>query len=281
MYIVLYNPLSNKGRGKQVCSKLERFLKRKKESFKTYNLIELVGKEEEHINGLKSEDKIVLVGGDGTLHQFINRTRNFAIRNLIYMYRAGSGNDFSRGHKKGRFFEITNEIKALPRVKYNNKYDIFLNGVGIGIDAAVCEKKLENELTGLKQSYFNVAIQTFKKFPKFSMDIEIDGIKSHYDNVWFVTIQNGKYFGGGMKIAPKALRDDDHLDIVIVYKIKLWKLLCIFPLIFVGKHATFAKSGIDFINGRHIVIDTIGYDVMQKDGEVVNQVNHMEVERYW
>lgn len=280
LYIVLYNPLSSKGQGRKRCLKLERKLKRKHQKFESFDLLGIVGRESEFIKSVDPKDIVVIVGGDGTLHQFINRTRNYVIPNRIFMYRAGRGNDFSREHK-GRFFEITDELKALPKISYLDKEDLFINGVGIGIDAAVCNGQIQNAMIGLKQSYFSLATHIFRTFKQFKITVDIDSKKYSYDDAWFLVVQNGKYFGGGMKIAPKAERTDEHLDIVVVHKVKVWKLMMVFPLIFFGKHVWFKHLGIEFMTGKHIIVDTEGYDVIQKDGEVVSQVNHFEVERYW
>jgi diacylglycerol kinase (ATP) len=52
---------------------------------------------------------------------------------------------------------------------------------------------------------------------------------------------HGAYFGGGMKIAPKAHRKDAHLDLVIVKNVPKWILILIFPSIYFGGHVIFKK----------------------------------------
>ena len=57
-------------------------------------------------------------------------------------------------------------------------------------------------------------------------------MRKEFDNVFFFVVMNGKYIGGGMKIAPKALRSDDHLDVVIIQAKSFKQILPIFPLVF-------------------------------------------------
>ncbi len=280
MFLILYNPLSNKGNFKKNLLKVEKILSRKKEKYDTVNLLDINGKEKEFITNLDISTNLVIVGGDGTIHQVINRVKGIEIKNKVFFYQGGRGNDFSRGHK-GKFFEITNEIKALPLAKFNEKEIIFLNGIGMGVDAKVCEAQILNAKNNIKESYFKCAIRIFKNFKPYSLDIEIDNKKMHFDNVWFFTIQNGKYFGGGMKIAPNAIRDDNHLDLWIVHKVKLAKLFLLFPLIFIGKHKWFKRVGIEEIYGENFVIDTVGCSIVQHDGEVNTDVRHLEVHRFW
>jgi YegS/Rv2252/BmrU family lipid kinase len=48
---------------------------------------------------------------------------------------------------------------------------------------------------------------------------------------------NGRYFGGGMKIAPDAAADDGLLDLVIVRELSKVRLLASLPAIYRGTHA--------------------------------------------
>lgn len=278
MHIVLYNPLSNKGTGLESAKKLIKRFDKKHISYKLYDMLE-IHDQDALINSLKIDDVIDVVGGDGTLHQFVNAIRYADIKNEIWMYRAGRGNDFSRDHK-GRYFRITDEVKALPQIKFGTENEVFINGCGIGIDAAVCNGQILNAMAGIKSSYYKVALHAFKTFKQFKITINVDGNVITYDDVWFVVVQNGKYFGGGMKVAPMAIRDDDHLDIVIAHRITRRKLLMVFPLIFIGKHTAFKKA-IHIVSGKKITIDAEGYNVIQIDGEVANGITHLEVDRYW
>lgn len=280
MYVILYNPLSNKNKGLESAKKLEKRLSKKHEKFNTIDLLTLEGKEKSFLDTIDKEDIIALVGGDGTLHRFVNAISTLEIPNRIFMYRAGRGNDFSRDHK-GKFFEITNDLKNLPRLSFLNEKVLFINGVGIGIDAAVCEGQIANAQIELKESYFHLAIRIFKTFKQFKLDLNIDGNDYHFDDTWFVVVQNGRYFGGGMKIAPKAIRNDDHLDIVVVHKVKVRKLLLIFPFIFFGKHTWFKKVGIEFYTGKNISVKTEGYSTIQHDGDVTTGINEFYCERFY
>src|SRR5574344_2834853 len=155
MYKLLYNPLSRKGHGYESVKKLEKKLKRKKITFEEINLLDIVDKEKEYLSSINAEDIIVIIGGDGTIHQIVNRIKGLVIPNRIFMYRAGRGNDFSREHK-GKLFEITEEIEDLPTFKCDNDEEIiFLNGIGMGIDAEVCRVQAENALKNIKESYFH------------------------------------------------------------------------------------------------------------------------------
>lgn len=277
MYYILYNPKSNSGKTKKSVLKLQKKLSKRNIDSYLVNLFEL-----DKVLDIKSKlvdsDIIVIAGGDGTLHRLVNNQLFSSLKNRIFMYRSGRGNDFSRGHK-GDFFEITDEIKNLPYLVNNEKKSKFLNGIGVGIDALTCQKQMENFYSGVKESYFNIAFKAFKTFKTFSIDVNIDGVDYHYDNVWFFVVQNGKYFGGGMKVSPESKREDDTLELCVIHDISFKKLLTIFPIIFIGKHTIFKKC-VTVLKGQNFKFHLNGFNLLQRDGEVEYVANDIEVKRY-
>jgi diacylglycerol kinase (ATP) len=52
----------------------------------------------------------------------------------------------------------------------------------------------------------------------------------------FATAANGRYFGGGMHVAPQAVPDDGLLDVVVVRDAPRTRLLTQIPSIYKGTH---------------------------------------------
>lgn len=279
MYYLLYNEKSNHGKAKKTAHKLyKRLIKHNDVEFLSIYLIN--GKEKEFIMSKKKDDCIVLIGGDGTVHQFINRIRSIEITCRVFLKSCGRGNDLARDYKRHRMFEITELCKQLPTLKVNqNKEYAFINGVGMGVDSLVCQQQIQNSKTQTRESYFAIALRIFKRFTPYSLDIELDGEKYHFDRVWFFVCNHGCYFGGGMKITPKAIREDDLLDICIVHSIGLFSLLTVFPLVFIGKHIWFRKKSITMLRGHHLKAKPFGCTILQQDGDVLTNVSEIEVQR--
>ena len=275
MFFILYNPMSNAGKALKTSFKFNKKLLKKGYQTKMINLLEY-NDYQALVADLKAEDILVIFGGDGTLHQIVNNDVFNSLNNKIYMYRSGRGNDFARGNK-GKFFEITNLVKNLPKAKINGTNHYFLNGLGIGIDALTCKKQADNFLIGKKESYFKIAFKAFFRFKPFDIDVEVDGKVYHYHKVWFFVVQNGKYFGGGMKISPKSERLDNKLEFVVIHSVGFKRLLTIFPLIFIGKH-TIAKKYVNFLTGEKFKFN-FNYHLLQIDGEVIDEVKSLEVTR--
>ena len=67
-----------------------------------------------------------------------------------------------------------------------------------------------------------------------------------------ISFSNGKYFAGGMKIAPKATLSDGLLDMVVVQKRSTIKLLYHFPKLFWGGHLK--KNFIQYFQNKEIQV---------------------------
>ena len=130
---ILYNPLAGSGECKKDAQALEVLYDNTKlidvTQIKNYPVF---------FGGLEADDDIILCGGDGTLNRFANAIRDVPLKNNIYYYASGSGNDFVRdlGKEKGAqpTFRINKYLKNLPTVTVNGEERVFLNGVGYGID---------------------------------------------------------------------------------------------------------------------------------------------------
>lgn len=279
MYYILYNEKSKQGRAVKVAAKLHKKLSKKNEA-RLCSVFDILGREKEYIAKLNPEDIVVVIGGDGTFHQFVNAVKPNKVNCRIFALASGTGNDFARDYNRKKMFEITHLINDLPLLTINNEKEyVFLNGAGIGVDSLVCHEQEATAKRGERVSYFKNAVNVIKNFKPYTLDLIVDGKAYHFENVWFFVCNNGRYFGGGMKITPKAIREDDVLDICIVHNIKVRKLILIFPTVFLGWHTRFKKC-VTTIRGKHIIANPNGgCNVLQRDGEVSIGVDKIEVRR--
>ena len=136
MIYILFNPLANNKKGEEAVKDI---VKEIKSLYETKSIINLNLKE--FFKSLKSIDEVILVGGDGTLNRLINALEDKVPDNKIYLYKAGSGNDFLRdvSTKDEKFVLINEYMKDLPTVTVNGKTSYFINGIGYGIDGYCCE----------------------------------------------------------------------------------------------------------------------------------------------
>ncbi len=276
MYYILYNPSSMDGQSDKKINKLYKTLSKIDECYKQ-NLLEIVGKEVIFLNSLVDDDLVYLCGGDGTLNRFMNAIGENEFKCKLLFYSCGSGNDFKRDFKKDKFVDLDPIRKHISKcyINGNEKY-YFVNGIGVGLDAVVCRSKNQQSFTGAKKSYFGITLSSFKKFRPYSMDLVIDGEEMHYDNVWMVICNNGKYIGGGMKVCPDAVRDDGVFDVIIIHSLPKWLIVTLFPLIYLGLHRHI--KGVEYIKCSSLKAVPDGCTILQMDGETLDYAREIRVE---
>jgi YegS/Rv2252/BmrU family lipid kinase len=252
-------------------------MKKKHESVRVKSLLEIEDKKE-FLSNLDPETKIIIVGGDGTLNRVANEIRGIENLPEIYLYKAGTGNDFLRSLKnKKKLTRIDQYLINLPNVTFKNEDIVFLNGIGLGFDALVCHTVEESKKKKNKLNFFSSVFKSLKNFQPFDFEVEIDGKRQRFEDAWFVSIMNSKYFGGGMKIAPKADRESDTLEVVVIHGISKFKLSLFFPLIYLGWHT--GIKNVKVFTGKNIKVFSDLPAYVQIDGDVYDNVLELEARR--
>ena len=193
---------------------------------------------------------IIAIGGDGTLHEVVN---GIAAHEHVYVgaIAAGSGNDFARGY---RVFTQAKQLEQFIVSKQATVHDVgvarindyekrFVNNFGIGFDALVAitanesqlKKKLNKWKLG-KLSYPYFVIQALFTFKPFQLTAIHNGKREVFNNVWFATVSNQPFFGGGMNLSPTSNTQDGKLEVTVVSDLSKWKLLFLFGSVFFAKH---------------------------------------------
>ncbi len=279
MDIILYNPLSRNGKNHKAVLKLQKRLLKSREHVKIKSVLE-IPRIDEYLKSVNENARFIIMGGDGTLNRIANQIQNLDIKQDILMMRGGTGNDFARSLKiKNNLVSIKKYLYNLPKIKFDEKENVFLNGVGLGLDGNVVYKVNESSRTKSKRNYFLNTMSTIKNFKPMKTKVTLDNNEViTTDKTWFITVMNSKFFGGGMRIAPKADREVEDLDVIIVKKIPKILILLIFPIIYLGWHVLLTKY-IEFHKTTNVKIETINPTYLQIDGEDYKDINTIEVYR--
>ena len=276
---VLYNPIAGNGNGRRETKKLV-------ERFGEENLVLCDVREIENyaefFAQLDESADVIVCGGDGTLNRFVNTVKDLEIKNPLYYFACGSGNDFLRDveHDNG-LVALAPYLENLPTVFVQGKEYRFLNGVGYGIDGYCCEvgDKLRMQKPGEAINYTGIAIKGLLfHYKPVNATVIVDGKEYRFKKVWLAPTMNGRFYGGGMLPAPEQRREQPTASVMVFHGTGKLKSLLIFPSIFKGEHVKKAKH-ISVLSGNEI---TVRYDeprALQIDGETIVNVSEYTVRK--
>ncbi|MDF2548628.1 MAG: hypothetical protein K0R93_3526 [Anaerosolibacter sp.] len=270
MFIV--NPVAGKGKGRDVAQQIQKFMKKKNIA---YEIRFTKFKGDGEILAKEAVDRgcctIIAVGGDGTIYEVVN---GMGIgTGTLGVIPCGTGNDLAKTlgipENPVKAMEIIHgeHATAIDCGKANGRY--FLNVASIGLDAEIV-KETENIKRYIKgpSAYIAGVLKTLLSFRDKEVIIEVDGIQTK-KQIMLVAVANGKYYGGGMKIAPKADIQDGYFDICIINKISKGKVLRLFPTIFSGEHIK--VNEVEMIRGKKIKIIGLEKLILNVDGDIVGE----------
>ena len=276
-YYFLFNPLAGKGKAEG----LFRSQNTSDEEVICADMTE-ISDYKEFFQTIENDDIIIVCGGDGTLNRFVNNIEGLEVKNEILYFPAGSGNDFMNDLgrvQEGGSFRVNEYIENLPIVTIKGKDYRFINGVGFGVDGFVCTEgdRLRNK--GKKVNYTALSVKCLLKFKPVNATVTVDGVTKKYKKVWMTTTMKGRYFGGGMMLAPDQKRDaeDGKITVLVVHNVGSLKLLTLFPSIFGGKHVKYTKY-VEIINGDNMSVEYDTSCSLQIDGEPMADIMGYSVE---
>jgi diacylglycerol kinase family enzyme len=270
MDLILYNPKSKNSHGNVQTHKLIKKYKKTNTPFRLKSILK-VKDLRAYLSDNPHFEKIILLGGDGTIHKMVNDLVDSDFDKPIYIKKNGSGNDFLRSLK--------DNDKKPQYVMHATLDDIsehyFINGTGIGLDGLIINY-VDNAKTKGKFSYFLSSIKGMINYIPEDLNIVIDDIPHHFKNAYLVTVNNGRFIGGGMQISPNANINDKDLDVIIVHSIKKAFLLLIFSTIYLGIHTKFKKY-VFSSKCKKIDINFTTPQITQSDGERTDDITSMKI----
>lgn len=269
MAIILYNPKAKNTQTHQHVKNMRTNLLKR---FSEVTLIDITQEDDlkARLSSLKADDYVVLMGGDGTIHHFVNQVYDlFPLPFPIHLSPMGSGNDFYRTLKKyqapTQLFQMT--LHGTPHY--------FVNGMGIGIDGEI-GIHVNKDPKKRKSTYLKETFKALIRYIPETVHVEIDGHPYTFHKAYLVVGSNGQYFGSGMRIAPHANPEDQSLEIVIAHNISRLKILLIFLTIYLGQHTRFKKH-IFTAKGSSLTVTFETPKVAQMDGECFENIKTLTV----
>ena len=236
----------------------------------------------EFFGKLAPDDEVVLIGGDGTINYLVNHIDTSSLANNIYILANGTGNDFLKdiGEEPGKEVLLNPYLTNLPTVWVNDIEQKFINNMGFGIDGYCCEvaDQIKEKKPNQKINYTGIAIKGLLfHFKPCHAWITVDDEEYEFDHVWIAPTMKGRYYGGGMKMAPEQDRMSNQLSVVVYMSGSKLKALKNFPSIFEGTHIE-KHDMVKVFTGRKIHVRFSRPCAAQIDGETVLNVTEYKVE---
>jgi len=226
---------------------------------------------------------VVAVGGDGTLHEVVNGlvTAGHVPEGLVLgSVSCGTGSDFARtvGTKLEPIEAIRRLLEGEDRRIDLGEYtcwregkqitEYFPNSAGLGFDAEVADRTNRLPKVFGSATFLLGLVITLVAYRNKQIVVRLD------DRVLelranFVVAANGRYFGGGMHVAPDARPDDGLFDVVIAGDLGKLELLTLLPRVYKGTHLSHPKASV--YRSRALQVDAAERMVLQADGEYVGE----------
>lgn len=285
-WYAIVNPVAGKGNGLKHWPTISKLLRDNNISHdyvfteRKYHAIEL---SVEAIN--KGYRNILIVGGDGTIHEVVN---GIFIQNtiptqqvLLSVIAVGTGNDWIRMFGIPRkYSEAIKAINAghsflqdVAKISYyessvkQTRY--MANVAGYGFDASVNRRYNHLKEKGINSKWLYIW-SMFKAVVGYSstgIRIYVDGKQEVNDLVFSGTVGIGRYNGGGMLQTPEAVADDGLLDLTVIKKLSTLGLIFRLKSLFNGK--IYRLKMVSLLRGKNIVIESTPEIAIEVDGEAL------------
>jgi diacylglycerol kinase (ATP) len=220
---------------------------------------------------------LVVVGGDGTVHEVVNGAVGADGVELAVLPR-GTGKDFVRS------LRIPHDLRAALEVARDGRprtVDVgsasyrswdgsettayFANFAGAGISGAIARRaNRSSKALGGRISVFTATVAVFASWRSAAMTVQVDGERRNGE-MFEVLVMNGDYAAGGMWVTPEAEPDDGKLDVLLIGDVTKADFVRTFPKIYRGKHLSHPK--IDVLRGDAVEVDAVPAVPVVLDGE--------------
>lgn len=196
---------------------------------------------------LDGYERIISTGGDGTVNEVVNgivrAQRKGAPRPTLGILPNGRGNDFGFAvgipqnlKRATAIIAAGNVLRADVGLVFDGVSErYFINGAGVGIDAAINYWATRSRLNGFASYLWGMAKAIAKNYTQPRMKIRIDDLELE-TQVLMLGAMNGRREGGGFDLAPDFNLQDGLMNVALIGDgLPIAKVLPIVPKILKGR----------------------------------------------
>ena len=269
MFAIIVNPVSGGGKNAQIAKRIEEILGQRGEAYRLFET-ESEGDGDRQVRlALESGcESVVCIGGDGTLSEIVHALMGSS--SALYIVPSGTGNDFARvlGLPKDPVeafrAQLDGRRTTIDCGSINGR--AFINVSGSGFDVEVLRKTEEfKQIYPGERAYRKAVLAVLSSYKAFQTEMSVDGGEFKPYKGTIVEIANGRYIGGGMKVAPAAQLQDGLFDVVMVDCVPRMLIPFLLPLFILGVHVHLPIARV--VKARDVVLRARGM-VVNIDGRL-------------
>ncbi len=277
------NPAAGGGRAARAIPEVQNLMQRHRLEA-TLHITNFAGQATQLVAALPLLEPVVVVGGDGTLHEVIRGLLDGVSRSErpVGLIPLGTGDDFARGVGIPlNNLEAALKIILRGRSRWLDAARIgqrsFLNGFGAGFDAQVA-RTVKTTPKGLPGSlrYLLAIIQELSALEPRFVKVFADDALVYDDAALLIAVMNFKGYGGGLKINPNANGTDGLLEIVIGGRFNRLGTLGILPRLAQGKHL--GHKEVRVVQAKKVRLEWRDTMPAHVDGELLEPARVFELE---
>jgi diacylglycerol kinase (ATP) len=216
---------------------------------------------------------IVVVGGDGTLNEVVNGLAGSGAE--VAVLPNGTGQDFGRTHGIPTRFDdaVRVALDGTPReldlgraVFSGGEARVFANVGSVGMSGAVARRaNSTSKRLGGRTVFYYALVREFAVWKNTEVTVGYDGGERR-GKMHDVIVANGRWHGGGMKLAPDAQADDGLFDVVLIGDVTKLDFVTTSPKLYSGGHVHHPR--VDVLRSAAVTVDAEEQLPVELDGEV-------------
>ncbi len=193
---------------------------------------------------------IIAFGGDGTISEVARGILSSGATSELGVLPRGTGSDFHRSLElPSRLTDAAHALRNsrtvsidVGRVSFESRKGgteshYFVNSASFGLSGEVADStNRSSKALGGMIAFASRAVKSAFTYDPPDVYLQVEDEPARRSPVTMVCLNNGRFFGGGMKIAPSASLVDGRLDLVVVRKLSFAQILTKGPLLYTGAH---------------------------------------------